>query len=497
MLLNHANLNQRHARCNCLTSRPSNGGLCSTSTDDGKAGPRIRLHRRLTTKKDNALETAFLFASGLLLIGLFLRARIKILQVFYIPAAITGGLIGLAILQCTLRWAPAPPLAIVEQLHTWPGWLIAVVFAGLFLDKPSKPFSQIFRGALRQGNMVWIICLGQVAVGLLAAWLVVGPLQLAPFDGKVPIYFGQLIEAGFVGGHGTSAALGNVYEKMGFAEAKDLAFFMATVGLIYSVVSGMVFVNLAVRRGWTRNGEVEIPKLSGLEARARSEPIGQAKVNAEVLDPLVFQVVILGAAFAVGILLRQLVGLLYDGLPLFMFTLIGGWIVRDAMRWLGIADLIDPDSIRRLVAGAMEYLIVAAIASLNLALVVQSILPLSILLLAGFAWTAFCLLVIGRRLLPSAYWFELGIINYGMSTGVTASGLMLLRIIDKDLDSGAAEDYALAAPLSAPFVGGGVFTVVLFPYMLQHIGVGMTALIVTAVTAVLYGVGLLLAPARE
>ena len=42
-----------------------------------------------------------------------------------------------------------------------------------------------------------------------------------------------------------------------------------------------------------------------------------------------------------------------------------------------------------------------------------------------------CLLVIGRRLLPQRYWFELGILNYGMSTGTTATGLMLLRIIDR------------------------------------------------------------------
>jgi ESS family glutamate:Na+ symporter len=82
-----------------------------------------------------------------------------------------------------------------------------------------------------------------------------------------------------------------------------------------------------------------------------------------------------------------------------------------------------------------------------------------------------CLLVIGRRLLPRRYWFELGILNYGMSTGTTATGLMLLRIIDRDLDSGAAEDYALAAPLSAPFVGGGMITFSL-PVLLQQFGGG-------------------------
>jgi ESS family glutamate:Na+ symporter len=70
--------------------------------------------------------------------------------------------------------------------------------------------------------------------------------------------------------------------------------------------------------------------------------------------------------------------------------------------------------------------------------------------------------------LPHDYWFELGILNYGMSTATTAQGLMLLRIVDKDLESGAAEDYALAAPLSAPFIGGGIVTLSL-PALLENL----------------------------
>ena len=451
-------------------------------------------------KGGTALESAFLFASALLLIGLCLRAKIGLLQLYYVPAAIIGGLAGLFLLQVAAAaeqhiaaWIPERAETIAVELRAWPGWLIAVVFAGLFLDKPNRSLSDSLHGAARQGNMVWIICLGQVSLGLAAAWAIIQPLQSMAFDEEVPLYFGHLIEAGFVGGHGTSAALGEVYENMGFPEAKDLAFFMATVGLIYSVVSGMFFVNLGVRRGWTRAGNVQISRLSGLESRQHPRSIGLGKVDAEVLDPLVFQMLILSAAYALGLALQNLMGLVYDGLPLFMFTLIGGWLVRDIMRYLGISDLIDADTIRRLVATAMELLIVAAIASLDLGLVAKAIVPLSILLVVAFAWTAFCLVTISRRLLPKGYWFELGLINYGMSTGVTASGLMLLRIIDEDFESGAAEDYALAAPLSSPFVGGGLVTIVVIPSLLQNVGMGLTALIMATATLGLYWAGTLMA----
>jgi ESS family glutamate:Na+ symporter len=159
-----------------------------------------------------------------------------------------------------------------------------------------------------------------------------------------------------------------------------------------------------------------------------------------------------------------------DDIPLFLFTLLGGLTLRRGLALFGADDLIDGESLKRLVAVAMEFLIVAAVASLRIETVVAYFWPLALLIVLGCAWTAVCLLVLSPRLLPADRWFELGLINYGMSTGTTAQGLMLLRIVDPDLESGAAEDYALAAPLSAPFIGGGVLTLAL-PVILEQVGI--------------------------
>ena len=155
---------------------------------------------------------------------------------------------------------------------------------------------------------------------------------------------------------------------------------------------------------------------------------------------------------------------------------------------LGVDDLIDGESIKRLVGIAMEFLIVAAVASLRLSVLATYFWPIVLLLVLGCIWTAFCLLFLSRRLLPGAYWFELGILNYGMSTGTTAQGMMLLRIVDPDLESGAAEDYALAAPLSAPFVGGGIITISL-PLLLERTGVPVVVAVLLVAMFVLYLVG--------
>jgi ESS family glutamate:Na+ symporter len=411
------------------------------------------------------METAFLCAAGLLLLGLFLRVKIRLLQVLYIPAAIVGGLIGLLLSPSVFEVIPGDVVAV---FRTWPGWLIAVIFAGLLLERPGRSLRESIRLATRQGIMVWIIVLGEVTLGVTLTWLIVAPAY------DVPYSFGQLIEAGFAGGHGTAAAMGEVYKRLGFPAGVDLGYFVATVGLIFGVVSGIAYVNLAVRRGWTRIGNVRIPIISGLESRFEKVPMGWAKTRSEVLDPLVFQVLILSVSYAFGVGLYALISHLIPfvtNFPLFIFTLLGGLALRAGMTLLGIADLIDSEGIRRITALAMELLILAAVASLNLKAVFELFLPVSLLLFFAFIWVGVCLLVIGRRLLPRKYWFELGILNYGMSTGTTATGLMLLRVIDKDLESGAAEDYALAAPMSAPFIGGGMITFSL-PLLLERAGGG-------------------------
>ena len=120
-----------------------------------------------------------------------------------------------------------------------------MVFAGLLLERKGKPFRAALEAAAREAIMVWVIVLGQVALGLLATALI-----LKPWFG---VHFGvaSLIETGFAGGHGTAAAMGDVFASpaVAFADGRDLGMFMATAGLVFGIVSGMLYVNLAVHLG--------------------------------------------------------------------------------------------------------------------------------------------------------------------------------------------------------------------------------------------------------
>ena len=138
----------------------------------------------------------------------------------------------------------------------------------------------------------------------------------------------------------------------------------------------------------------------------------------------------------------------------------------------------------------MDYLVVAAVATLNVLAIAQSAAPLFVLIVAGLIWSAFCLFFVGRWLLPSRYWFQLGLLNYGMSTGTTATGFVLLKLVDPKLKSGAAEDYALASPLSAPFIGGGALTLAMpLVFLERSPSLAPVCLVLWSVLVVLLGVG--------
>ncbi|MCC9599828.1 sodium:glutamate symporter [Stieleria sp. JC731] len=452
------------------------------------------------------------FVAFLLLLGVVLRQLIKPLRWLFIPGSVIAGFIGLFLVQLVLRTGAVdgPALAWIQQqtqiLSSWPGPLVAFVFAAMMLQSPDTsggPIDQSTSSRVaRQGLMVWIIVLGETFVGLLATAAVIQPMM------QVPNSFGMLIEAGFAGGHGTAGAMGVVFasDAVGLAAGLDLGMLMATCGLVYGVISGIVWINLGSRRGWFKkrsDGQnvAEDQKTDPQRAQQRTA-IGYQVMPAEAIDPLLLQAVWIAIAVGLGMAAQFCVQQAADwmdfrfgwgahagaegaqaelsqrmsastllGFPLFIYTMLAGLVLRKLMCRFGAGNLLDNITLQRLSATAMEVLVVAAIASLRIETLVSYAGAFSVLFIFGAIWTAVCLMVISRWVLPRENWFPLGLINYGMSTGTTATGFVLLRVVDPDLKTTAANDYALAVPISAPFVGGGILTIALPLLVLERVSI--------------------------
>lgn len=404
----------------------------------------------------------------LLGVGYAVRRRLVVLQRLYLPASVIGGLIGLALFQVV-----PPPAEVAASWTHLPGLLINVVFACLFLGVEVPSLARVWSSASRQLAYGQIVAWGQYVVGCALTLLLLKPLFGQPdiFAGIMPI--------GFEGGHGTAAGMGPVFDKLGYPEMKDFALASATGGIISAIVVGMAFVNWAVRRGYAQRKvlpkDMTIEDLSGIIPVGKRPSAGSLSVKSDVIESLSLQLVFVGAAVLLGWLLKQ--GLLslgallpgrgpeiFRSFPLFPLCMLGGVAVQVLADRFDPHEHMDQGLMLRIQNCALDFLVVAAIATIRLDVVAQGWLPLAVLIAAGIGWNVFCLLVLARRSFRDA-WFERAIAEMGQSMGVTATGLLLLRVVDPDCETRAAEAFACKQLMHEPFMGGGLWTGTAIPLL--------------------------------
>jgi ESS family glutamate:Na+ symporter len=121
--------------------------------------------------------------------------------------------------------------------------------------------------------------------------------------------------------------------------------------------------------------------------------------------------------------------------------MLGGVILQSVTKLVKVDLLIDRAQMDRISGAALDYLALAAVATINVSVVAQNWLPLLIMCVAGLSWTVFSVLFFSPRLFKEA-WFERGIAEFGQATGVTATGLLLLRTVDPHNKTIAAASFA-------------------------------------------------------
>jgi ESS family glutamate:Na+ symporter len=68
-------------------------------------------------------------------------------------------------------------------------------------------------------------------------------------------------------------------------------------------------------------------------------------------------------------------------------------------------------------------------------------------------------LLLAPRILPPN-WFERGLVEFGQATGVAASGLLLLTMVDPSDQGDALTPFSIKQLILQPFLAGGIITVV-------------------------------------
>ncbi len=171
--------------------------------------------------------------------------------------------------------------------------------------------------------------------------------------------------------------------------------------------------------------------------------------------------------------------------PLFPLCMLGGVAVQGMADRFDQHEHMDHGLMLRIQNCALDFLVVAAIATIRLDVVAKGWIPLVVLIAAGILWNVFCLTVLARRAVKDA-WFERGIAEMGQSMGVTATGLLLLRVVDPDYETEAAEAFAAKQLLHEPFMGGGLWTGAAIPLLVLWggwiiLGIALAAMAIWAV----------------
>ncbi|REK10755.1 MAG: hypothetical protein DWQ37_15010 [Planctomycetota bacterium] len=405
--------------------------------------------RRLTkpVRKPRMLVD-YALISVLLVVGHLLRYNLRPLQRIHLPTPIIAGALGLVGGHQFLNIVPFARDADGQvELAGYPGTLVALLFATLFLG--ARPRSAGARDAVRRVGDTFFYNLAS-EMGQYAVAMLFGLAVLAPLFASLDPGFALMLPAGFAGGHGTVAAVGNVFVEHGWADALTVGYTFATVGMLAGIVGGMLLVNLAVRRGWTRliASDYKLPESTrtGFVPADERRETGRETTSPTALDTLAWHAALVFSAVGIAYGVDVLIGALTTenhGVPLFALALLAGAALQKSLDALGFGAYVDRATMERIGSGLSDYLVAFAVASIEVAVVVEHAVPLVLMCLLGIAYSVLLLWFVGRKLMHN-FWFERSLFVYGWNTGIVGIGIALLRIVDPRLRSGTLEDFGVA-----------------------------------------------------
>ena len=382
--------------------------------------------------------------SLLLLIGKLIRVKVSLAQRYFIPPSLIAGFLGLTFGPGGLDWLP-----LSGNMGTYASILIAFIFGCLPFASDAKQKQTGDRvkkmWIYSQTGMLWQWAFGSLlGIGLLSIlW-------------PVPDYFGLSLPSGFCGGHGTAAAIGQAFSKIGGDDMMTLAMTCATVGILCSVFIGLALIKWGTRKGYTSFlvtfEELPHELRTGLLPVEKRRSMGESSTSAISIDSLAFNLSIIAMVALGGYGISKGVSYLVPELemPVFSCAFVFGILMRYGFNKTGVLYYTSPRIISHLSSAFTDFLVAFGISAIKLSVVLNYIVPLSILLISGLTVTLLYVVIVGRKMMRNDFWLEKALFTWGWFTGTVAMGIAMLRVADPEQKSHCMDDYALAYLFIAP-----------------------------------------------
>jgi len=390
----------------------------------------------------------FAFLAVMLLAGTIMRANVPLFRNALIPASLIGGVLGFVLLALGMGYGYESRDFQVFTFH-----FFTLSFMSLVLVRGEQTSARSITRGASWLSLVWVMSL--VLQALIGLMIIVGYNLLS--GDNLSEYLGLLVTHGFTQGPGQALALGGIWEhEMGITHAVNFGLIYASVGFIVAFSIGVPVARWAVRRGLTanKNAQMNDDFMRGILSPENQLSAGTQITHPANVDSLGFHLTLLAAAYLITDIYINLMASAVSTVDLgainltvifshnlfFFHGLIICVLLRTLMNRLGLGHFIDDNTQRRITGSAVDFMVVATIMSIELALLSEFIVPILAVCIAVSAGTALLCYVFGRRL--NELGVERALTAFGCCCGSTGSGVLLLRMLDPDLRTPIARELA-------------------------------------------------------
>ena len=393
--------------------------------------------------------------AALMLIANMLRRNIPFVRKSLMPVSVLAGFMMLAVKLILQKCFDIDDLFDIDLLDTLVYHCIALGFIAMSLRTAVSKQKEAASVGAKSGALIVGAYLVQAFVGLLVTVL----LGLTVMKGLYKPA-GLLLPMGYGQGPGQANNIGMTYESYGFAGGQSFGLAIAAAGYICACTVGVIVLNV-----WKKKHSIASPAEAGAKEGVTVDyfqsgneiPVSDSIDKLSVQMGLVLLVYLITYLVTLGITSALTkwapgVGSLLNSMLWGFNFIIGSGVAMLVKLLLGKAEkrgLIkrryqNNYLLNRLSGFFFDLMIVAGIACIDPEDLSGLWVPFALMVVLGGVATWFYL----RRLSRSIYrgYYREGLISmYGMMTGTIGSGILLLREIDPEFKTPAANNLVLGS----------------------------------------------------
>lgn len=394
--------------------------------------------------------------AGLILLANVLRRKVTIIRKTLIPTAVLAGFLLLLIRTSGVFYIDS---VLLEEL-TYHALAIGFIAMSLRIPDKSNSSSALIGG--KSGALIVSTYLVQAITGLVVSLGLAYTIMPDFFKASgilLPMAYGQ--------GPGQANNVGTTYEALGMTGGRTFGLSLAAAGYLCACTVGVIFLSIYNRKAKI-NRVYDKEEISGSVTIDTFQHPNEIPIS-ESIDKLSIQCALVAMLYLLTYYatygLTNLVSLIAPGAVntvgplLWGFNFIIGSLVaiccRSIFKSLRSAKIMNRQYqnnylLSRISGLAFDVMIVAGIAGINFEDLSGYWIPFILMAILGAITTYFYLIYMCKKIYPD-YAYEGFFSMYGMLTGTISSGILLLREIDPEFKTPAANNLVTGSSFGIVF----------------------------------------------